>query len=134
MRDNSKNRRMTKGQWAVNRERCRLSFFKQDPRSNDGASIDDVVTSVMKKIGLDEQNWIETLSQDWENIVGKGVGLHTRPGRITGSQLYVFVDSSVWLNELKRYGRNQMLANLQSRFGEKRIRNISFQLDPDKRS
>lgn len=129
-----KNKRMTKGQWAVYRERCRLTAIRPEPRDNEGEAVGDRVMSLMKKIGLDEQSWIETLSQDWEAIVGKGVGLHTRPGRITGAQLYVFVDSSVWLNELKRYGRNQMLANLQSRFGEKRIRNISFQLDPDGRS
>ncbi len=131
MRDNPKPHRMTKGQWAINRERCRLTSYRQEPRDNDGKAVGASVMSLMKKIGLDEQSWVATLSQEWDEIVGKGVGLHTRPGRISGSQLYVFVDSSVWLNELKRYGRNQLLANLQSRFGEKRIRNISFQLDPD---
>ena len=121
---------MTRGQWAVHRERCRLPM-KQDPRRKEGESLDNGIMSLMKKIGLDEENWIQTLSQDWVNIVGKSVGMHTRPGRISGSQLYVFVDSSVWLNELKRYGKNQMLNNIQSRFGEKRIRNISLQLDPE---
>ncbi len=128
-----KNSHMTKGQWAVYRERCRLTTRKQGPRCNEGDAVGDSIMSLMKKIGLDEQNWIETLSQDWENIVGKSVGMHTRPGRISGAQLYVFVDSAVWLNELKRYGKNQMLNNLQSRFGEKRIRNISLQPDPEKR-
>ncbi len=126
-----KNHRMTRGQWAVHRERCRLTEYRQGPRNNEGEPVGDGVMSLMKKIGLDEQNWIETLSQEWEQIVGKGVGRHTRPGRISGKQLYVFVDSSVWLNELQRYGKTQMLSNLQSKFGEKRIRNISLQLDPE---
>ena len=87
----------------------------------------------MKNIGLDSQHWVDTLSQEWSDIVGKAVGLHTRPGRVEGQQLTVFVDSSVWLNELKRYGAKQMLKNLQDKLGAARIRNVRLQLDPESR-
>ena len=133
MRDNLKNKRMTKGQWAVNRERCRLSPIRQDPRNGKDEAVGSELSSLMKKYGLGEQDWIETLSGEWVNIVGKAVGRHTRPGRVAGTQVYVFVDSSVWLNELKRYGVKEMLANLQGHFGATRIRSVSLQLDPDDR-
>jgi predicted nucleic acid-binding Zn ribbon protein len=132
MRDNPKTHRMTKGQWAVHRERGRIQDYFQPPRRTDGKAVKSGVSSLMKGIGLDEEHWIATLSSEWQQIVGSGVGRHTKPGRISGTTLYVFVDSSVWLNELKRYGQKEMLHNLQLRFGTNRIRNLSIQLDPDK--
>jgi predicted nucleic acid-binding Zn ribbon protein len=91
----------------------------------------DAIDVLMKKIGLSEPHWLETLSNDWVQIVGEGVGRHARPGRVDGTILYVFVDSSVWLNELKRYGHKEMLAAIQKRFGHSRINSIRLQLDPD---
>jgi predicted nucleic acid-binding Zn ribbon protein len=131
MRDNPKNHRMSKGQWAVYRERVRIKDHFQPRQRKDGKVFSDGVSTLMKQMGLDEQHWVETLSKEWQEIVGKGVGKHTRPGRIAGCTLYVFVDSSVWLNELKRYGQKEMLANLQDRFGANRIRSLSIQIDPD---
>ena len=131
MGDNKKPHRMTKGQWAVHRERSRIQDYYQPPRRTDGKKVADGVSYLMKGLGLDEQHWIATLSSEWQEIVGSAVGKHTKPGRISGTTLYVFVDSSVWLNELKRYGQKEMLLNLQSRFGANRIRNLSIQIDPD---
>jgi len=131
MSENYKKPRMTKGQWAVYRERARIKDKFQPLQRRDGKAFSDGVSTLMRQVGLDEQHWVETLSREWKEIVGKGVGKHTRPGRITGSTLYVFVDSSVWLNELKRYGQKEMLANLQNRFGANRIRSLSIQIDPD---
>ena len=129
---NNPKQRMTRGQWTVHRERCRIGPGPQPPRSDDHA-IGDALPGVMKRFGLDEQHWVDTLTAEWKEIVGAAVGTHSRPGRLDGSRLTVFVDSSVWLNELKRYGAKQMLGNLQSRFGASRIRNIRLQLDPDQR-
>jgi predicted nucleic acid-binding Zn ribbon protein len=125
-------KRMTRGQWTVYRERCRIAPGPQPPKADDHA-IGDALPGVMKQFGLDAHHWVDTLTEEWGKIVGAAVGGHTRPGRLDGSQLTVFVDSSVWLNELKRYGAKQMLGNLQSRFGASRIRNIRLQLDPDQR-
>lgn len=124
---------MTKGQWQVHRERCHIRRAAPPARRPQQEAIGDVLPGLMKRLGLDEAHWVETLSEEWGAIVGKSVGVHTRPGRIEGRRLTVFVDSSPWLNELKRYGRRQMLQNLQSHFGVRRIRDIRLQLDPDRR-
>jgi len=125
--------RMTKGQWSVHCERCRIERGPRPPVRAEGEALADGLPAVMKRFGLDSQHWVDTLINEWASVVGAAVGMHTRPGRIDGSQLSVFVDSSVWLNELKRYGAKQMLANLQARFGASRIRNIRLQLDPESR-
>jgi hypothetical protein len=126
--------RMKRGQWEVHCQRCRLNRAPQPPTESDGGAIGESLSGLMKGLGLDSQHWVATLSNEWGDIVGAAVGKHTRPGRLDGSQLCVFVDSSVWLNELKRYGAKQILQNLQSRFGANRIRNIRLQLDPEKRA
>jgi len=123
---------MTKGQWTVHRERCRIAPGPQPPRTGDHA-LGEALPKVMKQFGLDGDHWVDTLANEWAKVVGSAVGAHTRPGRLDGSRLTVFVDSSVWLNELKRYGSKQMLQNLQSRFGASRIRQIQLRLDPDQR-
>lgn len=125
-------KRMTRGQWNVHRERCRIVPGPQPPKSDDHA-IADALPELMRRVGLDSAHWVDTLTEEWEKIVGAAVGAHTRPGRLDGNRLTVFVDSSVWLNELKRYGAKQMLSNLQARFGASRIRNIRLQVDPDRR-
>ncbi len=117
----------------MHQERCRIAPSSQPPRAGEHA-MGDALPGVMKRLGLDTEHWVETLTKEWRQVVGSAVGSHTRPGRIDGSRLTVFVDSSVWLNELKRYGAKQMLQNLQSRFGASRIRNIRLQVDPDGRS
>jgi hypothetical protein len=127
------NKRMTKGQWQVYRERCRVASWQQPSRKTSGEKLEEGLPGLMQKLGLDSEHWVETLTQEWGAIVGNAVGTHTRPGRVEGTQLTVFVDSSVWLNELKRYGEKQMLKNLQSRLGVGRIRKIRLQLDPEGR-
>ena len=124
---------MKRGQWQVHCERCRIDRAPQPPSPPTEGPIGEALPRLMKGLGLDSQHWVETLSQEWDVLVGAGVAKHTRPGRLDGCQLSVFVDSSVWLNELNRYGSKQMLENLQARFGAGRIRNIRIQLDPESR-
>ena len=54
-----------------------------------------------------------------------------RPGRIQNRVLTIYATNSVWLNELTRYSRPQILKNLQARFGADLIRDIRLQPDPD---
>ena len=71
--------------------------------------------------------------KDWAELVGAQVAQHTRPGRIHRKMLFVFVDHSLWLNELSRYGQQKMLENIQAKFGSDKIKSIRLQLDPGER-
>jgi len=99
----------------------------------DPVSITDVMAGVMKRLGLEDPHWLSVLENEWQAIVGGAVAKHTRPGRMERKNLTVFVDNSVWLNELVRYGRQQMLSNLQKRFGKGKILSVSVAMDPDGR-
>ncbi|MFO7871122.1 MAG: DUF721 domain-containing protein [Kiritimatiellia bacterium] len=119
------------GKWQLHRERCRLRGSETGFRSGEAVAIGDVVPSVMKKLGIESQHWLTVMNTDWEKLVGPEVARHTRPGRFERGRLTVFVDSSVWLNELARYGREEMLSNLRREFGGKRVKSLNLRLDPD---
>jgi predicted nucleic acid-binding Zn ribbon protein len=84
----------------------------------------------MKQFGLGDQHWLETVDAEWPVMVGEDVAKHTRIGGITDKNLTVYVDNTVWLSELSRYGRDKMLGNIQKRFGTDRIKSVKLLLDP----
>lgn len=91
----------------------------------------DVLPGLLKRLGMEQQHWLRVLRDEWPVLVGEDVGRHSRPGRLEGRALTVFVDSAVWLSEIKRFGHGQMLGNLQKRFGAERIASLRLAPDPD---
>jgi predicted nucleic acid-binding Zn ribbon protein len=85
----------------------------------------------MKHVRVEDEQWVSDLSAEWPTLVGEAVSRHTRPGRLERGELRVFVDSAVWLSELKRWGGPKVLSNLTRRFGPSRIRAVRFEMDPD---
>ena len=85
----------------------------------------------LKDTPVADDIWLKHLEEQWLEVVGKQIVGHARPGPMQGTTLTVYVTSSAWLNELSRFGRNRLLANLQKRFGRDRIRSVRIQLDPD---
>ena len=90
----------------------------------------DVLSGVMKRLGLEQEHWAAGLEASWPAIAGPAVAPHSRPGPLRGKTLTVYIDSPVWLNELQRVGRGPLLSRLQEHAG-KRIAAISLELDPD---
>jgi predicted nucleic acid-binding Zn ribbon protein len=89
-----------------------------------------VIGAVLAKLDLGEQLWLRRLESEWVEVAGQTLARHARPGRYERRILVVFVDSSSWLSELNRYGRKELLENLQKRFGADRISDLRLQLDP----
>jgi len=131
IRRKSRSMKFSKGRWEIERERCRIEGFKPPAGVAEPEKIADIIPALMKSLGLAEQHWLGMLEEEWGKIAGEAVAKHTRPGRVEKKKLTVFVDNSVWLNELSRYGRQQLLQNLQKRFGSGKIVSVSFVLDPD---
>jgi predicted nucleic acid-binding Zn ribbon protein len=118
------------GALAVRRERGQTE--RDDPGAFIPESpISELMPGVMKKFGLEDRFWEQSLLREWEAIVGPQVARHTRPGRVQGAVLHVYVSHSTWLNELMRYGMKEMLANIQAKFGTQRIRSVRLALDPE---
>lgn len=121
----------TRGRWMIECERCGIMRGTPPPATEICANMESGVTEVLKGLGLAELQWTNELVETWEEVVGPQVARHTRPGRMYGSELVVYVDSSVWLHELQRYGLKGMCAKVQAHCTQQNIKGIRLQLDPD---
>ena len=121
----------SKGRWMIERERCQIEAFKPPPPDPGGVTMASGVDSVLKRMGLAHAAWAAEIAAAWPSIAGKQLAKHTRPGTLQGADLTVYVDSSVWLNELQRYGLAALLKNVQEYAGAGKVRRVRLQLDPD---
>ncbi len=129
MRPRSSN--YTPGRWQLERERFHLDAYKPQPIPERASKFSDLIPGFMKEVGLEDKLWQQTLLNEWPQLVGEQVARRARPGKIQNRILTIFVTSSVWMSELNRNGKPQMLKNLQTRFGSDLIRDIRLQPDPD---
>lgn len=119
------------GRWSIERERFHLEPGRPQPIPDRASKLSDLIPAFLKEVGLEDKAWQQTLLNEWPQLVGEQVARRARPGRMQNRVLTVFVSSPVWLNELTRYSRPQMLKNLQARFGAELIRDLRLQPDPD---
>lgn len=123
--------RFNPGRWEVQREREQLGEEARPVRSDRTDNVARVMPTLMKQLGVSPDFWQERLTSDWPGIVGPALARNTRPGRLEGVSLTVYVTNSVWLRELKQVGYNPLLDKLQQKYGPGRIRHLKLQLDPD---
>ena len=63
----------------------------------------------------------------WNDLIDPAITEHAQPtGLLKNGTLLVVVDSSVWLSEIVRYRRREILERLQHSFGRDLIARISF--------
>ena len=105
---------------------CRPAAAKADIVQA-GALAADLLT----KVGLEAKLWEQTLIEEWHALVGDAVARRARPGHMQRNILTIFVTNAAWLDELSRYGKPDLLRNLQARFGADRIADLRFAPDPD---
>lgn len=69
---------------------------------------------VFIKLNL-EKKLCEYLALDkWEEIVGETLSEHTRPAYVKDGVLYIYVDSSVWVQELSLF-KNKLIEKINDR-------------------
>lgn len=120
---------LNRARWQQERERFRIASEEPSPPFREPERLGSVLAGLIGRMDMGEGSWLSVLMGKWETVAGKEVARHTRPGRVDGKRLVVFVESSVWLNEMARYGKKLLLANLKKDFGDK-VTSVSFQLDP----
>lgn len=120
--DNSRGRRPA-------RRSRRWGFADENRFPPDAVAIGSVIQSVVKKRNLSGSMWQHQLEMEWGVVVGAAIAKHARPGLFENGLLTIFVDSSVWLNELKRYSADLLLTKIRQRFSE--VKQLRFQADPE---
>ena len=86
-----------------------------------------IIKEISQSHGFAVRLWEHRLQKEWKALVGEVVAAHTWPARIKFRKLYVAVDNSVWLHQL-RYLKATLLENIQARMEELQLEDIIFRI------
>src|SRR5208282_1748932 len=86
----------------------------------------DVMPGVLAGLRIDRRQSESEILKVWNNQLDPNLAAHALPTGLHKGTLFVTVDSSVWLDEIVRYRRREILERLQNRFGRDLITRISF--------
>ena len=88
----------------------------------------DLLPQLMKDLHLEARQGEAEVVKVWNSLIDPVITAHAQPDGVRNGTLFVNVDSSVWLSEIVRYRRREILDRLQHSFGRKMIQKISFRV------
>jgi len=84
--------------------------------------------AVFKELRMDRRQNEAEIVKVWNNLLDPLIVAHAQPTGIRKGTLFVTVDSNVWLSEIVRYRRKEILDRLQHSFGREFVARISFRV------
>lgn len=90
--------------------------------------VESVLSDVLGKLRLEQRFAESQIIQVWNRCIDPRIAAHAQPAGLHKGTLFVHVDSNVWLSELVRYGRFELLERLQLAIGRDVVQRISFRL------
>ena len=87
-----------------------------------------IMAKVMADFRIDTRQGEVEIVKVWNNLIDPEIVAHAQPAGLNKGTLFVNVDSSVWLSEIVRYRRKEILDRLQHSFGRELIKRISFRI------
>lgn len=87
-----------------------------------------VVSSVLGELKMDSRRAEIEIVKVWNSLIDPNIVAHAQPANLHKGTLFVNVDSNVWLSEIVRYRRKEILDRLQHSFGKNYIQKISFRV------
>ena len=88
----------------------------------------DLVNKALKTLRLDQRTSESQILKAWNHLIDPTLTAHAQPVGIRNGTLFVNVDNSVWLSEIVRYRREEIIERLQACFGKEMIQRISFRI------
>lgn len=88
----------------------------------------DVLPKVTAGLRIDARRAEAEVVKVWNSLLDPNIVAHAQPTGLHKGTLFVTVDSSVWLAEIVRYRRREILDRLQHGFGRELIQRISFRV------
>ncbi len=97
-------------------------------RETPAKSAADLLPKLMVDLKLDQRRDDAEIIKVWNTTLDPAITAHAQPVNLHKGTLFVTVDSSVWLAEIVRYRRKEILERLQNSFGQKIIEKISYRV------
>jgi hypothetical protein len=91
-------------------------------------SAGEVLPIITKDLRMDSRRAEAEVVKVWNSLIDPTIVAHAQPAGVRRGTLFVTVDSSVWLSEIVRYRRKEILERLQHSFGREFIQKISYRV------
>jgi hypothetical protein len=101
---------------------------EEKARTMAARSAADLVPAVLSELRIDSRQGDAEIVRVWNALIDPNLTAHAQPANLNKSTLFVNVDSSVWLSEIVRYRRKEILDRMQNSFGKSRIEKISYRI------
>ena len=97
-------------------------------RAKTSKSAADVLPKVLGQLRIDRRQAEAEIVKVWNSLIDPNIVKHAQPTGLNKGTLFVTVDSSVWLAEIVRYRKKEILERLQHSFGKDLVAKISFKV------
>jgi len=87
-----------------------------------------VIAQVLTSANVEQKRGETEIVKVWNHLLDPQLTAHAQPSALRQGTLFVSVDSSVWLSEIVRYRRKEILERLQHSFGSARIQRVSYRV------
>jgi predicted nucleic acid-binding Zn ribbon protein len=101
---------------------------EEKARASSARPVAALMPNVLGTLRMDKRRGEAEIVRVWNNSIDPSVAAHAQPTGIHKGTLFVSVDSSVWLDEIVRYRRKEILDRLQHSFGREVVARISFRI------
>jgi predicted nucleic acid-binding Zn ribbon protein len=101
-----------------------LEKLRERPAQSAGA----VLPKVLTDLRLDRRQAEAEILRVWNHLIDPTLTAHAQPVGLNKGTLFVTVDNSVWLDEIVRYRRKEILDRLRHSFGRDLIVKISYRV------
>jgi hypothetical protein len=88
----------------------------------------DVMPKLFADLRIDQRQAEAEIVRVWNSLIDPAIVAHAQPVGVRKGTLFVVVDSNVWLSEIVRYRRKEILDRLQHSFGPTLIQKISYRV------
>jgi predicted nucleic acid-binding Zn ribbon protein len=93
-----------------------------------GRAVGDLMPQVLARLRLEERVAESQIQTVWKRTIDPLLAQHAQPAGLVRGTLFVNVDSNVWLSEIVRYRRHEILERLQLAVGKSMVQKISFRV------
>jgi predicted nucleic acid-binding Zn ribbon protein len=97
-------------------------------RATPARRVGEVLPALLKDLRMEARQGEAEIIKVWNSLLDPVVTAHAQPANLHKGTLFVNVDSSVWLAEIVRYRRKEILERLQNSFGKSVVQKISFRI------
>jgi predicted nucleic acid-binding Zn ribbon protein len=101
---------------------------REKARARPAQALGDIMPKVLTQMRMDRRRSEAEIVRAWNHLLDPVITAHAQPAGINKGTLFVTIDHSIWLDEIVRYRRKEILQRLQHTFGRDLIQRISFRL------